>query len=116
MEEQRTGNYDWIKLFRDSQTDLYSPDIADFTGPIEVRAGLNGLRGTYATRDVKAGELLVSSYPYALGRYDAEGQIKLSRNRCEDAAQAYILLYAEGQEDTRHRSADHLYSGNEMFG
>ncbi len=60
MEEQSTGNYDWLKLFKDSEKGCHSPDVADFTGPIEVKKGQNGLRGTFVTRDVKAGELLVS--------------------------------------------------------
>ncbi len=67
MEEQSTGNYDWIKLFKDdSRSGQHSPDIADFTGPIEVKAGQNGLRGTFVTRDVKAGDLLVSRSPMGL--------------------------------------------------
>ncbi len=61
IQEQATGDYDWGKLHREAhEADLYSPDIADFTGPLEVRTGINGLRGTFVTRDVKVGELLVS--------------------------------------------------------
>ncbi len=60
VEEQGTGNYDWLKLFQDSEKGYHSPDIADFTGPVEVKKGQNGLRGTFVTRDVKAGDMLVS--------------------------------------------------------
>lgn len=61
IEEQNTGNYDWLKLYMESKKGpYYSPDIADFTGPVEVKRNSKGLRGTFVTRDVKAGELLVS--------------------------------------------------------
>lgn len=61
IEEQGTGNYDWVKLFTSKESKgSFVADIADFTGPIEIKTGQNDLRGTFATRDVKAGELLVS--------------------------------------------------------
>lgn len=61
IEEQTTGNFDWNAIFRGAQSPHYSPDVADFTGPVEVKVGSNGMRGTFVTRDVKAGELLVRS-------------------------------------------------------
>lgn len=60
IEEQSTGNYDWLRLYKDSKKGPFSPDVADFTGPIEIKAGPNGVRGTFVSRNVKAGELLVS--------------------------------------------------------
>ncbi len=61
IEEQSTGNYNWDKLFVEkSQRPLGPIDVADFTGPLEVKTGATGLRGTFVTRDVKVGELLVS--------------------------------------------------------
>ena len=60
IEEQGTGNYEWLKLYKSAEKGLFSPDIADYTGPVEVKSEADGYRGTYVTRDVKAGELLVS--------------------------------------------------------
>ncbi len=62
LEEQRSGDFDWAKLFRQAKGANYSPDIGDYTGPVEVgfREGPIKLRGAFATRDVKVGELLVS--------------------------------------------------------
>ncbi|KLO07472.1 hypothetical protein SCHPADRAFT_945254 [Schizopora paradoxa] len=64
VEEQSTGIYDWLKLYKeDDKKESFSPDIADFTGPVEVKKNANGLRGTYVTRDVKTGELLMFHKP-----------------------------------------------------
>ncbi len=64
IEEQSTGKYDWDKFFVESSRKPLDPlDIADFTGPLEVKTGTTGLRGTFVTRDVKVGELLVSDFP-----------------------------------------------------
>lgn len=62
-EEQTSGTFDWVRLFKEAKGPLYCPDIGDFVGPIEVgfREGPQKLRGTFVSRDVKAGELLVSS-------------------------------------------------------
>ncbi len=63
MEELATGNYEWEMLYGEAgRNPICSPDIADFTGPVEVKTGDNGLRGTFVTRDVKVGELLVSLF------------------------------------------------------
>lgn len=61
LHEKETGEFDWCALFRDSQTEAYRPDVADFIGPVEVKKiGSNSYRGLFATRDIKIGELLVS--------------------------------------------------------
>lgn len=62
LREGSTGEYDWCSLFRQSQGPAARLDAAEFTGPVEVRNPelRNGIRGTYATRDIDIGELLVS--------------------------------------------------------
>ncbi|KAH8119843.1 hypothetical protein DFH11DRAFT_11798 [Phellopilus nigrolimitatus] len=67
MHESSTGEYDWCLLFRESQRPAARPDVADYTGPVEVkkRSGLKGVRGVFVTRDVKIGELLMVSKPIA---------------------------------------------------
>ncbi|KLO07473.1 hypothetical protein SCHPADRAFT_1001647 [Schizopora paradoxa] len=63
MEERTTGDYDWLKLYKGAEKKSFSPDIADYTGPVEVKNDSDGLRGTYLTREVKAGELLMFHKP-----------------------------------------------------
>lgn len=61
IRERDTGIYDWCSLFNQAQEASAHIDVADFVGPIEVRRGKKGgIRGTFATRDIKIGELLVS--------------------------------------------------------
>lgn len=63
MKEENTGEFDWCMLFKETQRDRARPDVADYRGPVEVRTPSNGtgIRGMFTTRDVKAGELLVSA-------------------------------------------------------
>lgn len=60
--ERARGEYNWLELYRRSQQLPYRPDIADYQGPVEIRQSttLEGQRGMFVTRDVQAGELLVS--------------------------------------------------------
>lgn len=61
--EQTSGNYDWLKLFKEGGA-YHRPDVANYVGPVEVREreGAPDVRGLFTTRDVKAGELLVSRH------------------------------------------------------
>ena len=61
LSEERFGQYDWLRLFLDSQGPVAAMDVADFVGPIEVISlpSRGGGRGVVATRDIKVGELLV---------------------------------------------------------
>lgn len=64
--ERDTGKYDWANLFRQAQRDLRL-DVAAFKGPIQVQPMTHrgGGRGIAATRDIKVGELLLVSKPFA---------------------------------------------------
>lgn len=66
QQEHELGNYDWAELCRCSRQSTFRPDIANYNGPIEVRKidCMNGQRGMFVTRDVEAGELLVSCYVF----------------------------------------------------
>lgn len=68
IREQSSGSYEWAALFtgwreKYNKSSIHIPrlDIADYIGPVEVRAvaGRGGGRGVIATRDIKCGELLV---------------------------------------------------------
>ncbi|RPB03992.1 hypothetical protein L873DRAFT_1799991 [Choiromyces venosus 120613-1] len=55
------GQYDWVKIRKALKTRSNSYlDVADYTGPVEVKVGEFG-KGLYLTKDVKAGDLLLVS-------------------------------------------------------
>ncbi|PWW77309.1 hypothetical protein C7212DRAFT_351470 [Tuber magnatum] len=55
------GEYDWVKIGKVLKTRHNSYlDVADYTGPVEVKVGKFG-KGLYTTKDVKVGDLLLVS-------------------------------------------------------
>ena len=55
------GEYDWVRIRKGLKTRPNSYlDVADYTGPVEVKVGRFG-KGLYTTKDVKAGDLLLVS-------------------------------------------------------
>ncbi|CAM6120108.1 unnamed protein product [Calypogeia fissa] len=62
LEQSLTGKYDLYEYFRRNCTGE-APSCVDFVGPVEIRrvSYLNGGRGLFATRNVKAGEVLLVS-------------------------------------------------------
>jgi len=59
LSEERFGQYDWLRIFIDSQRSVTAMDVADYVGPIEVINLPSRGRGVVATRNIKVGELLV---------------------------------------------------------
>lgn len=61
IQERDEGIYDWRRLFTQTKTPCTRPDVADYLGPIKVAPMQNrgGGRGVFATRDIKAGEIVV---------------------------------------------------------
>ncbi|TDL25406.1 hypothetical protein BD410DRAFT_638723 [Rickenella mellea] len=74
LHEQLSGEYDWDSIFQQSQASSEQVEMAEFTGPIQVRDvnGVGGGRGMFVTRDVKAGELLMVSKAIAIGNENQE--------------------------------------------
>jgi len=71
LEEESTGNYDLIALYKQGITNPSSNmDVADFVGPVEVvvSKGVGGGRGLVASRDVQAGTLLLATKAFAITR------------------------------------------------
>ncbi|KAI0335693.1 hypothetical protein GY45DRAFT_1350859 [Cubamyces sp. BRFM 1775] len=66
LRERTTGMYDWSSLFRNARRQI-RVDAADFFGPIEVKcmAHRGGGRGVVTTQDVKTGDLLLVTKPFA---------------------------------------------------
>ncbi|KAI0719169.1 hypothetical protein C8T65DRAFT_725512 [Cerioporus squamosus] len=65
QKERSTGEYDWSSLFRTAKHEIRL-DIADHTGPLEVRtmAHRGGGRGVVATKDLRAGDVLMVTKPF----------------------------------------------------
>ncbi|KDQ08785.1 hypothetical protein BOTBODRAFT_191546 [Botryobasidium botryosum FD-172 SS1] len=61
------GDYDWEAMFKDAQVPGKRIDVAEFVGPMEVQQMpyRGGGRGVVATRDIKAGELILVSKAFA---------------------------------------------------
>ncbi|KAF8580587.1 hypothetical protein K439DRAFT_1393632 [Ramaria rubella] len=66
--ERQSGQYDWKKIFLDSQRTHAALDVANYIGPIGVVAlpSRGGGRGIIATRNVEIGELLMVAKPFAV--------------------------------------------------
>ncbi|TFY64492.1 hypothetical protein EVJ58_g2593 [Rhodofomes roseus] len=121
LHESLTGVYDWTLLYKQSQTDPHL-DVAEYTGPIEVRPMSNrgGGRGIAATRVIDVGELLVVAKPLSLAT-DAELQslvlqktVNLLTSKMDKRSQSANVAYAAqaiyGNPDL-HDHAFHLYAG-----
>lgn len=56
------GRYDIVELLKETRSPGSRPDVAPYTGPVEVKPRPSNQRrlGLFATRDVHAGDLLVS--------------------------------------------------------
>ncbi|KIJ56949.1 hypothetical protein M422DRAFT_238537 [Sphaerobolus stellatus SS14] len=67
QDEQKHGKYNWLHLFKDSQSSSGLPmNVADFVGPIVVAPLPNrgGGRGIITTRYIGQGELLMVAKPF----------------------------------------------------
>jgi hypothetical protein len=75
IKEQKTGVYNWKKLYMASQLRPPKIDSASFTGPIEIRDSPCRGKGLFTTKQVKAGDLLLCekafSYCFAAPRGEA---------------------------------------------
>ncbi|KAH9938008.1 uncharacterized protein B0H18DRAFT_866735 [Fomitopsis serialis] len=121
LQESRTGNYDWMQLYKWSQTDSHL-DIADYKGPIEVKQLPNcgGGRGVVATKEIHGGELLVVARPFSIacnGDLQSHGlQMTLNmltsrwdrQTQSANVADAAKVVY--GNPDL-HDHVFHLYAG-----
>jgi tetratricopeptide (TPR) repeat protein len=60
LKESITGQYDWTRLFKESQS-TFRVDVADYVGPVKVAtlAHRGGGRGVVATKNISFGDILV---------------------------------------------------------
>ncbi|OSD04617.1 hypothetical protein PYCCODRAFT_1363850 [Trametes coccinea BRFM310] len=121
LRESSTGIYDWPSLFRTAQRKIRL-DAADFVGPVKVRRMKHrgGGRGVVTTKDVKTGELLIVTKPFA-SVYAPDlptDQLivtldlisKTTRERTDSLLLSLIVDKLYGNPDLRNE-VYHLYSG-----
>lgn len=60
--DQRKGKFNYEKLLKEQKVMANRLDVPinEYTGPLEVKVDETTGRGLYATRDVKAGEILLA--------------------------------------------------------
>ncbi|KII85226.1 hypothetical protein PLICRDRAFT_178965 [Plicaturopsis crispa FD-325 SS-3] len=123
LQESTTGDYDWVRLSKESQVSPHI-DAANYVGPIRVSEMIDrgGGRGVVATRDISSGELLVAAKPFAsafnadfpppqkevLISFDTLAKRALSRNQAAVLSRATQKLY--GNPDM-YNSVFDLYGG-----
>ncbi|KAI0772144.1 hypothetical protein BD413DRAFT_475161 [Trametes elegans] len=119
--ERQTGVYNWASLFRMAQRKIRL-DVANFFGPTEVRRleRRGGGRGVVASRDLKTGELLLVTKPFAsvyasdLPRNQLIVTLdllsKTGRERTDALLLAHIVEKLYGNPDLRD-DVFHLYAG-----
>ena len=124
MQEQATGEFDDVGLFRQIHRDgLRRLDIANYVGPVEVVEYSGMGRGYRTTRDVKAGELLVVDKALAMvepAKLESEDDIRFvgfnMLTRSIEAAGshalrselAYVILHQPDAE----RELQNLHAGD----
>ncbi|KAF9021622.1 hypothetical protein BDZ89DRAFT_1071273 [Hymenopellis radicata] len=67
--EETKAKYDWLNMFLKSKGKLVDLDVADFVSSaiqVSTLPSRGGGRGITASRDIKAGELLVVARPFAI--------------------------------------------------
>ncbi|KAI0720343.1 hypothetical protein C8T65DRAFT_602814 [Cerioporus squamosus] len=121
--EQATGQYDWVTSFRTAKKKIRL-DVAGYTGAMEVRTMTHrgGGRGIVATKDLKAGDLLmvtkpfVSVYTSELPKNRVIVTLDLTSNTSRERTDALLLsrivekIY--GNPDL-HDEVFHLYAGSD---
>lgn len=105
--EATRGDYDWLDIYRrglDTSPDAPPLDVADYVGPFEVveMQDRGGGRGAHATRDVKAGELILVERAFATQHpqsqaarrtgVDSAIHSQISNRISEDGSLARVLL------------------------
>ncbi|KDQ14986.1 hypothetical protein BOTBODRAFT_145308 [Botryobasidium botryosum FD-172 SS1] len=64
IHERDTGEYDWSRMFRKAQVPGNTVDAEEFVGPIKIgESARSGGKGIFATKNIKAGDLLLVSKP-----------------------------------------------------
>ncbi|CDZ96391.1 Predicted histone tail methylase containing SET domain [Phaffia rhodozyma] len=120
--EMKSGYYDWIELYKSSQTNP-AVDVAEYAGPVKVGLSPGRGRGLFLTEDVKAGQLLILSKPFAavyktdLGPDQSLFSCNLHTNTIDIATQSYLTqpVLAHIKDDpSAYKAFSCLYAGPEF--
>jgi len=124
LRERDTGAYDFQAMFSDliAGGPNARTDIADFVGPVEIRASSSGSRGLHVTRDVSTGDILfVSKAVTVTSKNDPEIEnvtvmaFNLANNRLRDVTQVLNttrLIHSCIDNPACYSTIYHLYDGN----
>ncbi|KAG9228500.1 hypothetical protein BJ875DRAFT_526591 [Amylocarpus encephaloides] len=73
LDEQENGNYDFAQMIREQESKIWL-DHADFTANVEVGMTEKSGRGLFTTKDIAAGEILMSEKAFCLpDKYTGDG-------------------------------------------
>uniref|UniRef100_A0A0C4E007 SET domain-containing protein n=2 Tax=Magnaporthiopsis poae (strain ATCC 64411 / 73-15) TaxID=644358 RepID=A0A0C4E007_MAGP6 len=67
LREQKTGDFDFSQMLKQAKVTPPIIDCATFVGPVEIRDSPGRGRGLFATKKVKAGQLLVCEKAFGYG-------------------------------------------------
>lgn len=76
LQEEQTGKYDFKDMRALTSSRRGGPvrfDCADFVGPVKLQDTVNSGRGSFATRDIKFGELLLCSKAFHVCYPETDG-------------------------------------------
>ena len=108
LREEKEGKFDWPSLLKESKGQAPRTDAADYIGPIMISSGgEKGVKVWRATRDIKAGELLLASKALAVlyaSDLSSTGELEGKRGMVFDATRA-LVGGIEGWDLTRRIAA-----------
>jgi hypothetical protein len=82
LHEQRTGQYNYQRMYKQAEATPPIIDCATYSSPVEVRPSHGRGRGLFTTRKVSAGELLLceKAFEYAFVVRNATGSLSILIN------------------------------------
>ncbi|GAA5837338.1 hypothetical protein JCM9279_005657 [Rhodotorula babjevae] len=122
LHESATGEYDWRQIVKDEDAGVKHDSVGDYVGPITVAEieGRGGGRGVVATRDIKAGELLLVEKAFATGETDGAHVVMgfdIVRNMASSASKMALVeaCAAKIQDDPSAAALLYTLHGGSSF-
>ncbi|KAK7469009.1 hypothetical protein VKT23_003505 [Stygiomarasmius scandens] len=123
-EELHHGRFEWARIYAESLKSPHIQHIADFRGPIEVKAlaGRGGGRGIVAPADIRVGQLLVvekpfaSVYPFDLPTGEKTVSFNLLTNRVGKSCETVLIskvMERIWENPEEHAAVYNLFAGSE---
>ncbi|KAE9362710.1 SET domain-containing protein [Stipitochalara longipes BDJ] len=99
IKEQRTGVFEWKKLYKASELRPPKIDCASFTGTVEARDSLGRGRGLFTTKPVKAGDLLLCEKAFSCCFAAPPGELM----KAKSISPASVLLDIPGNQNVSNK-------------